>query len=90
MYFGFSDPENPILDTKTTSVRSIVREKNELVGFVGHLERHLEYLKTARVCEVTQAASDSTLKQLTLAGYQIGLLILYFTIIFLNRFFGRD
>ena len=53
MFFGFSDPKNPILDPKITSVRSIVPEKNEHVWFAGHLERHLEYLKTARVCKVT-------------------------------------
>ena len=53
MFFGFPDPEIPIIDTKITSVLSIVPEKNEVVGFVGHLERHLEYLETARVCEVT-------------------------------------
>ena len=53
MFSGFSDPENPILDIKITSLRSIVPEKNELVWFVGHLERHLEYLETARVGEVT-------------------------------------
>ena len=60
MFFRFSDPENPILDTKITSLRSIVPEENELVWFVGHLlvwfvghlERHLEYLETARVSEV--------------------------------------
>ena len=28
-FFGFSDPENPILDTKMASVRSIIPEKNE-------------------------------------------------------------
>ena len=53
MLFGFSDPENHILDTKITSLWYIVPEKNEHAWFVGPLERHLEYLDTARVCKVT-------------------------------------
>ena len=53
MLFGFFVPENPIVDTKIIYVWSVVPEKNEHVWFVGHLERHLEYLESARVCKVT-------------------------------------
>ena len=53
MFFGFSDPENHIVDTKNTSLWPIVPEKFEHLWLGGHLGRHLEYLLTARNFELT-------------------------------------